>query len=633
MISSLLVSLAIALQGAPSKPATKPLPITAVPADEGGPSVEVSAPLARLAGPDTIAVLYMPSAARADEAIERLRATAGPLANEAPLPIAPMKRLLKEAIRTELEIPLDQPVIWWIEKPQVADDEPGMGMGNFTMHQALRIPGATAANEKARADANGKDGKGRPALPVRSARRGASVTVLPDDLVVTSSDMEPFAPPADGAQPSVLARTMPQGVVSGRVDLGRLLEEEGDQLKMLAGFATMAMNDQQGDEATMTAEEKRRAEMRRTFSEGVGTQIGNAIDALLQLKRASFALQLEGDELDLWTDWSRDAAFPAGLSEGKARELAQRLPAGLPVYAGMSANALDTIYGERVSIDDAIATLGATPEARQAWTDACARTRAAIAMIEEGAVMAADASGNDPTVMIAFRVKEAAAFRTAIRDIAASYGRSGLASTKVEEAGDTLRVELTPSAERMRDIIGAFAGDATIDAESLQRALQPMTLALAFQGNDVMLTQARTGQPAPQAGAGDLRPAIARRAWGGADWFVTIDLRHALGRAAAEAATNAGAEVDALRKGKPAGLHLWQGVKGNTTRLSVHANLAELRALAADLDALERKLKAAGKAKGDEDDDDDDDEDEGKEAGAAAKQKSKSRRERPDDDT
>ena len=614
MFSSLLVSLAIALQGAPSKPATKPLPITAVPADEGGPSVEVSAPLARLAGPDTIAVLYMPSAARADEAIERLRATAGPLANEAPLPIAPMKRLLKEAIRTDLEIPLDQPVLWWIEKPQVAEDEPGMGMGNFTMHQALRIPGATAANEKARAEAAGKDAKGRPALPVRSARRNASVTVLPDDFVVTSSDAEPFALPADGAQPSSLARTMPAGVVSGRVDLGRLLEEEGDQLKMLAGFATMAMNAEQGDETTMTPDERRRAEMRRTFAEGVGTQIGNAIDALMQLKRASFALDLQGDEVVAWTDWSRATAFPAGLSEGKARELARRLPEGLPVYGGISTNALDTIYGERVSLDDAIATLGATPEARKAWTDACARTRTAIGMIEEGAVLGADASGTEPSFTIAFRVKDAAAFRTAIREVAALYSQSGLATTKVEDAGKTLRIELAPSAERIKDIVAALAGNVPADADAMARALQPATLAFAFEGNDVLFTQTRGTQPAARAGRGDLRATLGQGAWGGADWFLTIDLRESLGRMADEAPEVAKSEVEKFRKGKPTALHVWQGVKGGTARLSLKANLAEIRTLATDLAAVEAKLKAAGngKAKGDEDDDDDD-EDEKKE--------------------
>ena len=118
------------------------------------------------------------------------------------------------------------------------------------------------------------------------------------------------------------------------------------------------------------------------------------------------------------------------------------------------------------------------------------------------------------------------------------------------------------------------------------------------------------------------------------DRFATTDLRAGLGRAASDSPATATAEVEALRKGKPAGLHLWQGVKGGTARLSLRTNLAELRALATDLDALERKLNAAGngKAKGDEDDSDDDDEDEAKEQGAA-KGKTKARRKPADDDT
>ena len=634
MISSLLVSIALALQGAPAKPAAKPVPLAAAPAEESGPSVEVPANLARLPGPDTIAVLFMPSAARAEEAVDRLRTASGPLGADAPLPLTPMKRMLKDSIRTDLEIPLDQPVLWWIEKPQVAEDEPGMGMGNFTMHQALRIPGATAANEKARAEAGGQEGKGRPALPVRSARRGASVTVLADDLVVTSSDMEPFAAPADGAQPSPLARAMPRGLVSGRVDLGRILEEEGDQLRMLGGFASMAMNAERGDDDTMTPEERRRAEMRSVFAEGVGSQINAAIDALLQLKRASFALNLEGDAVEFWADWSREAAFPAGLSDARARALAERLPAGLPFYAGISANALDTIYGERVTLDDAIATLGATPESRQAWTDACARSRALIAMIEEGAVLGAHGTTTDPTTMIAFRVKEAAAFRAAARDLAGLYQKAGLAATKVEESGESMRIEFTPSADRIRDIVAALSGGATVDAEAMNRALLPTTVSLAFRGNDALLTQSRGAAPAPQtAGGDDLRGTLGRGAWGGADWFLTLDLRQALAGTSAEAPAEAGAEMDRLRKGKPVALHVWQGVKGSTARLSMRASLAELQALAADVAALESKLKAAGKAKGDDDDDDDDDKETGEEAGKPATAPAKPAAQRRSDGT
>ena len=55
MLANLLLAFSLALQGAP---APKAKPITVTPAAEAGPSVEVPAELARLTGPDTIAVIF-----------------------------------------------------------------------------------------------------------------------------------------------------------------------------------------------------------------------------------------------------------------------------------------------------------------------------------------------------------------------------------------------------------------------------------------------------------------------------------------------------------------------------------------------------------------------------------------------
>ncbi|MFM7807234.1 MAG: hypothetical protein ACKPEA_04805, partial [Planctomycetota bacterium] len=74
MFTSLLLAFSIALQGAPA-PKAKPIAVT--PAAEAGPSVEVPAELARLTGPDTIAVIFVDDAQRADEAIARIRTAAG----------------------------------------------------------------------------------------------------------------------------------------------------------------------------------------------------------------------------------------------------------------------------------------------------------------------------------------------------------------------------------------------------------------------------------------------------------------------------------------------------------------------------------------------------------------------------
>ena len=78
---SSLLSIVLALQGATNPPSQKPVPIATAIAEEGGPAAEIPASLARLPGPDAIAVMFVPSVARAEEAIERISGVGGPLAD------------------------------------------------------------------------------------------------------------------------------------------------------------------------------------------------------------------------------------------------------------------------------------------------------------------------------------------------------------------------------------------------------------------------------------------------------------------------------------------------------------------------------------------------------------------------
>ena len=617
MLANLLLAFSLALQGAP---APKAKPITVTPAAEAGPSVEVPAELARLTGPDTIAVIFVQNLQRADEAIARIRAAAGSLAEGMPVQ-SELRRLLKDAVRTELEIPLDQPVLWWIDQPAGDGDEPPMGMSAIVSHQAFRIPGATAAAEKARAEAaQAKDAKSRPAAPVRARSRGSSVSVLPNDLVVLSSDREPMAAPGADAKPSALLQRLPASLACGRMDIGRLLDEQGDQLKMMAGFLQMSLMSEPLPEDA-TPEERRREEMQSAMAQAAVEQVNQLIDALMLLRRASFAVTLEGDDLRLWADWSREAAFPAGMSAEDVERLAAALPRGLQAYWGVSTNGLDTLFSERLSIDDAIANLGATDVERKAWTDAMTRARAMVQQLQGGIVggMALlDAEGDAAQVM-STRVQDAAAFRKALKDLAPAFERSGAGRMQVEEKGDTLTVRAEPNATRLKEAVEVLTREPMDDEalESFNKAMQPSTTTMQFRGNEILVSQELAGKPVDIAKLGnaqatDIRKELVVGSWGTLDWFMAMDLRDLMAMVgdSLEAGDQAAAMRD-LRGGKPLMFRISQGVQGNTARLSTQVNLSELRDVAASLEKMmkEAEAKGAGKAGGDEDDDDDDEKD------------------------
>jgi hypothetical protein len=616
MLAQFLLAFSLALQGAPVSQAK---PITVTPPAEAGPSVEVPAELARLTGPDTIAVIFVQNLQRADEAIARIRATTGSLAKDMPVR-SELRRMLKDAVRTELEIPLDQPVLWWIDQPPGDGDEPPMGMSAIVSHQAFRIPGATAAAEKAGAEAaQAKDPKARPAAPVRARARGSSVSVLPNDLVVLSSDREPMAAPGAGAKPSALLQRLPASLACGRMDIGRLLDEQGDQIRLMAGYLQMSLMSEPLPEDA-TPQERRREEMQSAMAQAAVEQVNQLIDALMLLRRASFAVTLEGDDLRLWADWSREAAFPAGLSAEGVERLAAALPGGLQAYWGVSTNGLDTLFSERLSIDDAIANLGATDAERKAWTDAMTLARAVVQQLQGGivgGVALLDTEGDAAQVM-STRVQDAAAFRKALKDFAPAFERSGAGRMQVEEKGDTLTVRAEPNAARLKEAIEVYTRELMDDEalESFDKAMQPSTTTMQFRGNEILVSQELAGKPVDIAKLGnaqatDIRKELVVGSWGTLDWFLAMDLRDLMAMVgdSLEVDDEAAAMKD-LRGGKPLLFRISQGVQGNTARLSTQVNLSELRDVVASLEKMvkEAEAKRAGKAGDDEDDDDDDDE-------------------------
>jgi hypothetical protein len=496
-----------------------------------------------------------------------------------------------------------------------------MGMSAIVSHQAFRIPGATAAAEKARAEAaQAKDAKSRPAAPVRARSRGSSVSVLPNDLVVLSSDREPMAAPGADAKPSALLQRLPASLACGRMDIGRLLDEQGDQLKMMAGFLQMSLMSEPLPEDA-TPEERRREEMQSAMAQAAVEQVNQLIDALMLLRRASFAVTLEGDDLRLWADWSREAAFPAGMSAEDVERLAAALPRGLQAYWGVSTNGLDTLFSERLSIDDAIANLGATDVERKAWTDAMTRARAMVQQLQGGivgGVALLDAEGDAAQVM-STRVQDAAAFRKALKDLAPAFERSGAGRMQVEEKGDTLTVRAEPNATRLKEAVEVLTREPMDDEalESFNKAMQPSTTTMQFRGNEILVSQELAGKPVDIAKLGnaqatDIRKELVVGSWGTLDWFMAMDLRDLMAMVgdSLEAGDQAAAMRD-LRGGKPLMFRISQGVQGNTARLSTQVNLSELRDVAASLEKMmkEAEAKGAGKAGGDEDDDDDDEKD------------------------
>jgi len=68
-----------------------------------------------------------------------------------------------------------------------------------------------------------------------------------------------------------------------------------------------------------------------------------------------------------------------------------------------------------------------------------------------------------------------------------------------------------------------------------------------------------------------------------------------------------------LANGMPVMVRAWQGVQGNTTRLTLQANLKEMQTFVADMEAAAKKAAAKDGKDEDEDEDEGDDDDDGDE--------------------
>jgi hypothetical protein len=112
-------------------------------------------------------------------------------------------------------------------------------------------------------------------------------------------------------------------------------------------------------------------------------------------------------------------------------------------------------------------------------------------------------------------------------------------------------------------------------------------------------------------GATDIRNTLGANAWGTADWFATLELRALMANIMAQPGIEGLEAFKDLANGMPVTVRAWQGVQGNTTRLTLQANLKEVQTFVADMEAAAKKAEAkAGPDEDEDEDDDDDDEDE-----------------------
>jgi len=190
---------------------------------------------------------------------------------------------------------------------------------------------------------------------------------------------------------------------------------------------------------------------------------------------------------------------------------------------------------------------------------------------------------------------------------------------KLENAGDTMTLTTTANAQRVKDVMDVFnAGPvaeevAAAQEQALAQATQPQTIVMTFKGNEVLMTQSQGGKPMDMSvkpGATDIRNTLGANAWGTADWFATLELRALVANIMAQPGIEGLEAFKDLANGMPVMVRAWQGVQGNTTRLTLQANLKEVQTFVADMEAAAKKAEAkAGKDGKDEDEDEDDDDD------------------------
>ena len=138
---------------APIAPAAKNIPpIAATQSANIGPTVDVPAELAALVPTDAVAVIFIPNATAAEALSTQLNSIGGPMRGMVASSKA-VETLLKTNIKTTLEIPLDQPVLFWVVMPVFDENDPNqdaMGGPDIRSFVAMKIPGATNENVKSK---------------------------------------------------------------------------------------------------------------------------------------------------------------------------------------------------------------------------------------------------------------------------------------------------------------------------------------------------------------------------------------------------------------------------------------------------------------------------------------------------
>jgi hypothetical protein len=369
-------------------------------------------------------------------------------------------------------------------------------------------------------------------------------------------------------------------LVSGRVDLGTIIREQEENLRMGASFIGMAMAPNAPLSKDATEQEKESAQMKEQMSSAMSDQATHLIDLLTELKSASFSLGTNGDQLNVWTDWTRDAAWPEGMTAQDCAADIALLPAGMPMYAGVSKSTLGISMNKQVTFDDAVMTVASTPEQKQAWTESTEKARAILNMLNSGVAIGFGDIGGKPGYMVGFRVSDAANFQSAWQSMMETFSKSGIYSDmQIVRTADSLTTTLTPDSKRMMRLASAFGHDLTQEEiDAINKSAKPVTTVMNFKGNNVtMVVTPDMGLDAMKfvvPKGMDIRGQINSNAWGNTDWFATLDLRVIAGLMA-----SAETKGFTLPEGPASMLSIRQGVQGGTQRISISTDMKSLATL------------------------------------------------------
>ena len=528
-----------------------------------GPTVDVPADLAALVPADAVAVIYIPNAAAAEALTTQLATIGGPMRGLV-APSKAIQAILKTNMKTDLEIPMDQPLLFWITMPVADENDPnqdGMGGPDIRSFMAMKIPGATKDN-------------------VKSKTKRTSLALLANDMVVVGAQKAAYEMPAAGAATSALLKQLPAGLVSGRLDLATIIRQQEETLRMGASFIGMAMSSNAPLSKDATEQEKESAQIKEQMSSAMSDQATRLIDFLTELKSASFSLGTSGDQLNVWTDWTRDAAWPAGMSAQECSDDLALLPAGMPLYAGISKSTLGISMNKQVTFDDAIMAVAATPEQKQAWNESVEKTRPILNMINSGVAIGFGDIGGKPGYMVGFRVSDAATFQSAWQSMMETFSKAGMYSDmKIVRAADSLTTTLTPDSKRIMRLTSMFAQDLTQEQiDAIDKSTKPVTSVMNFKGNNVtMVVTPDMGLDAMKfmvPKGMDIRGQINPNSWGNTDWFATLDLR-----VIASLMASAETKGFTLPEGPASMLSIRQGVQGGTQRISISTDMKSLATL------------------------------------------------------